>query len=374
MTQGRMFRGTDGRSGEPMAAIELIRVTKTWGATVAVRDISFEVDEGSFVVLLGPSGCGKSTTLRMIAGLDDVTSGRVLIGGEEMTGAPPAARRVSMVFQSYALFPHLDVTENILFGLKARKVAKADQSERLVRVAEMVGLADLLDRKPAQLSGGQRQRVALARAIIAENPICLMDEPLSNLDAKLRHEMRVEIRALQQRLGMTTIYVTHDQTEAMSMADQVVLMRDGAIEQQGPPAALYDRPETVFAAGFIGTPPMNLLKVEEAGPAMVIAGTQGPAVAEAGHGNLVMGVRPEMIAITDGPGIEGRVESCDYLGADTIVGVRVGSQPVLVRAQGRHSLAAGSRIHLHWQESEVHLFDDATGVRTAGARPLPVAA
>ena len=185
-----------------MAAIELIRVTKTWGSTVAVRDISFEVDEGSFVVLLGPSGCRKSTTLRMIAGLDDVTSGRVLIGGEEMTGAPPAERRVSMVFQSYALFPHLNASENILFGLKARKVAKADQSARLVRVAEMVGLTDLLDRKPAQLSGGQRQRVALARAIIAENPICLMDEPLSNLDAKLRHEMRVEIRFQRSTIVM----------------------------------------------------------------------------------------------------------------------------------------------------------------------------
>ncbi len=357
-----------------MAAIELVSVTKTWGATVAVRDISFAVDEGSFVVLLGPSGCGKSTTLRMIAGLDDVTSGRVLIGGEDMTGAPPAERRVSMVFQSYALFPHLDTGENILFGLNARKVPKPDQSARLVRVAEMVGLTELLDRKPSQLSGGQRQRVALARAIIAENPICLMDEPLSNLDAKLRHEMRVEIRALQKRLDMTTVYVTHDQTEAMSMADQVVLMRDGAIEQQGPPAELYDVPETVFAAGFIGTPPMNLLKIEEAGGGLVIAGTQGPAVAEAGTGGLVMGIRPEKIAISDGFGIEGRIESCDYLGADTIVGARVGSQSILVRAHGRHSLPAGSRIHFHWQESEVHLFDDETGARTTGARPLPVAA
>lgn len=357
-----------------MAAVELIRVTKTWGSTVAVRDISFEVDEGSFVVLLGPSGCGKSTTLRMIAGLDDVTSGRVLIGGEEMTGAPSAERRVSMVFQTYALFPHLNASENILFGLKARKVAKAEQRDRLARVAEMVGLADLLDRKPAQLSGGQRQRVALARAIIAENPICLMDEPLSNLDAKLRHEMRVEIRALQQRLGMTTVYVTHDQTEAMSMADQVILMRHGAIEQQGPPAALYDLPETVFAAGFIGTPPMNLLKVEEVGSALVIAGTDGPAVAEAGYGNPVMGIRPEKIAIADGPGIEGRIESCDYLGADTIVGVRVGSQSILVRAHGRHSLPAGSCIHLRWQTHEVHLFDDETGARMTGARPLPIAA
>ena len=353
-----------------MAAIELIRVTKTWGSTVAVRDISFEVDEGSFVVLLGPSGCGKSTTLRMIAGLDGMTSGRVLIGGEEMTGKPPSKRHVSMVFQSYALFPHLSASENILFGLEARKVPKADQHARLVHVAEMVGLAALLDRKPAQLSGGQRQRVALARAIIAENPICLMDEPLSNLDAKLRHEMRVEIRALQQRLGMTTVYVTHDQTEAMSMADRVILMRDGVIEQQGTPAALYDLPETVFAAGFIGTPPMNLLKLEEVKGALVVAGTDGPAVAEAGFGHLTMGIRPEKISITGDAGIQGRIESCDYLGADTIVGARVGSQSVLVRAHGRLSLPAGSRIHLQWDEREAHLFDYETGTRMTRARPL----
>ena len=357
-----------------MAAIELIHVTKTWGSTVAVRDVSFEVEEGSFAVLLGPSGCGKSTTLRMIAGLDAVTSGGVRIGGEEMTEAPPSKRRVSMVFQSYALFPHLNASENILFGLKARKVPKADQRARLVRVAEMVGLANLLDRKPSQLSGGQRQRVALARAIIAQNPICLMDEPLSNLDAKLRHEMRVEIRALQQRLGMTTVYVTHDQTEAMSMADQVVLMRDGAIEQQGSPAALYDLPQTIFAAGFIGTPPMNLLKLEEVMGALVIAGTDGPAVAETGYGNLVMGIRPEKIAITSGAGIQGQVEACDYLGADTIVSARVGSQSVLVRAQGRHSLPGGSCIHLRWHASEVHLFHNETGARLKGARPLSIAA
>ena len=357
-----------------MTAIELTRVTKIWGSTVAVRDISFAVDEGSFVVLLGPSGCGKSTTLRMIAGLDDVTSGRVLIGGEEMTEAPPSKRGVSMVFQSYALFPHLSASENILFGLKARKVSKTDRSARLARVAEMVGLADLLDRKPAELSGGQRQRVALARAIVAENPICLMDEPLSNLDAKLRHEMRVEIRALQQRLGMTTVYVTHDQTEAMSMADQVVLMRDGTIEQQGPPAALYDLPETVFAAGFIGTPPMNLLKLNEGMGAQVIAGTDGPAVAEAASGHPTMGIRPEKISITDGAGIQGRIESCDYLGADTIVSARVGSQSVLVRAHGRLSLPAGRCIHLHWQKHEVHLFDHETGARMTEARPLSIAA
>ena len=357
-----------------MAAIELIRVTKTWGTTVAVRDISFEVEEGSFVVLLGPSGCGKSTTLRMIAGLDEVTSGQVFIGGEEMTDAPPAHRRVSMVFQSYALFPHLNAGENILFGLEARKVPKTDQHTRLARVAEMVGLSDLLDRKPVQLSGGQRQRVALARAIIAENPICLMDEPLSNLDAKLRHEMRVEIRALQKRLGLTTVYVTHDQTEAMSMADQVVLMRDGAIEQRGPPAELYDVPETVFSAGFIGTPPMNLLELAEAAHGLAIAGTDGPVVAEAGYGRLAMGIRPESIAIADGAGVEARTVSRDYLGADTIVSARVGAQSVLVRVPGRLSLPDGSRIHLHWPTREVHLFDNETGARATGARALSIAA
>ena len=225
-----------------MAAIELTNVTKSWGKTVAVGDISFTVNSGTFVVLLGPSGCGKSTTLRMIAGLEEMTSGKVIIDGRDMSREPPSARRVSMVFQSYALFPHLDTRQNILFGLKVRRIERAERERRLIQVAEMVGLDQLLDRKPSQLSGGQRQRVALARAIVAENSICLMDEPLSNLDAKLRHEMRVEIRALQERLGMTVVYVTHDQTEAMSMADKVILMREGRIEQTGTPGQSLRRP------------------------------------------------------------------------------------------------------------------------------------
>ena len=216
-----------------MSTIELAGVTKAWGGTVAVDDVSFTVEEGSFVVLLGPSGCGKSTTLRMIAGLETVSAGRVLIAGRDVTDMPPSERNISMVFQSYALFPHLDVAENIVFGLKVRKPPAAERNDRLARVAEIVGLSELLDRRAAQLSGGQRQRVALARAIIAENPICLMDEPLSNLDAKLRHDMRGEIRSLQQRLGMTVVYVTHDQSEAMSMADKVILLRDGRIAAAG---------------------------------------------------------------------------------------------------------------------------------------------
>ena len=242
-----------------MSTIELAGVTKAWGGTVAVDDVSFTVEEGSFVVLLGPSGCGKSTTLRMIAGLETVSAGRVLIAGRDVTDSPPSERNISMVFQSYALFPHLDVAENIVFGLRVRKTPAAERAKRLARVAETVGLSELLGRKAAQLSGGQRQRVALARAIIAENPICLMDEPLSNLDAKLRHDMRGEIRGLQQRLGMTVVYVTHDQSEAMSMADKVILLRDGRVVQAGAPDQLYERPANVFTAGFIGTPPMNLL-------------------------------------------------------------------------------------------------------------------
>jgi len=212
-----------------MSDIALEGASKHYGTARAVDDVSFEAAAGSFLVLLGPSGCGKSTTLRLIAGLEEPTAGRVRIGGRDVTRDPPSSRHISMVFQSYALFPHLDVAENIVFGLKVRGVAAGERRRRLQRVAELVGLGGLLKRRPAQLSGGQRQRVALARAIIAENPVCLMDEPLSNLDAQLRHEMRVEIRALQQRLGMTVIYVTHDQIEAMSMADRIVLMRDGAV-------------------------------------------------------------------------------------------------------------------------------------------------
>ncbi|HXH05544.1 MAG TPA: ABC transporter ATP-binding protein, partial [Vicinamibacterales bacterium] len=238
-----------------MAEIRLVSVSKAWGAVRAVDDVSLTAAPGRLLVLLGPSGCGKSTTLRLIAGLETVTAGRVWIGGVDVTDRPPAARGVSMVFQSYALFPHLTVRENIVFGLKVRRVPPPERAARLARAAELLGIGALLERRPAQLSGGQQQRVALARAIVAEKPVCLMDEPLSNLDAQLRQEMRREIRALQQTLGITMVYVTHDQTEAMSMADRVVLLRDGRIEQDGPPEALYDAPATAFVARFIGTPP-----------------------------------------------------------------------------------------------------------------------
>lgn len=368
-----------------MLAIELSGVTKSWPGAVAVDDVSFTVEEGSFVVLLGPSGCGKSTTLRMIAGLEEVSDGTVLIDGQDMTVATPAERRVSMVFQSYAIFPHLDVRENILFGLKVRKVPATEQAERLARVADMVGLGDLLDRKPAQLSGGQRQRVAVARAVIAENPICLMDEPLSNLDAKLRHEMRVELRALQRHLGMTVVYVTHDQTEAMSMADRVILMRAGQIEQIGTPDELYDRPATTFAASFIGTPPMNLISLAKGPTGAVVAGTDRTVVAGKVGDGRILGIRPEHIAIetigkarTRGKasikGIPARVASCDYLGADTIVAATCGEQLVLIRVPGRCPLDEGDETGLTWSNEDVHVFDAETGRIVPGAVALSVAA
>ncbi|MBI3372467.1 MAG: ABC transporter ATP-binding protein [Betaproteobacteria bacterium] len=335
-----------------MSAISLRDVTKLWGNARAVDSVSFEAAAGRFLVLLGPSGCGKSTTLRLIAGLEQLSSGRICIGDADVTGLPPARRRVSMVFQSYALFPHLSVAENIVFGLRVRDVAPRERGERLAKVAALLGLTELLERKPSQLSGGQQQRVALGRAIIAQTPVCLMDEPLSNLDAQLRQEMRREIRALQQKLGITMIYVTHDQTEAMTMADQVVLLRDGHVEQDGTPDELYGRPATVFAARFIGTPPMN-----------VLAGVPG-----AGEGRL-LGVRPEDVRLGV-EGLPGTVESVEYLGADSIVSCRVGGQPFNVRVARHASAAPGEAVRLSWNTDAVHLFDAQTGKRMERATAL----
>ncbi|MBT7943242.1 MAG: ABC transporter ATP-binding protein [Alphaproteobacteria bacterium] len=346
-----------------MSVIELKNLTKKWDDFVAVDDVTFTVDEGSFLVLLGPSGCGKSTTLRMIAGLDPVSSGTILIDGKDVTTTAPAKRQISMVFQSYALFPHLSVAENIIFGLKVRKVPADERDKRLGAVAEIVGLSGLLDRKPAQLSGGQRQRVALARATIAENNICLMDEPLSNLDAQLRHDMRIEIRSLQQRLGMTVIYVTHDQTEAMSMADKIILLRDGHIEQEGTPEDLYKRPATTFSAAFIGTPPMNLLTLANGADGAVIKGSsQGNIFQGPGEG-LVLGLRPEHISITDGDGLAAELLAADYLGADTIMTASIGGQMLQIRMPGHFNIGRSNQARLTWPDEAVFIFDADTGKR-----------
>ncbi|MBO9329512.1 ATP-binding cassette domain-containing protein [Achromobacter xylosoxidans] len=350
-----------------MSSIVLDNLTKQYGAAAAIHGVSFTVPAGSFTVLLGPSGCGKSTTLRMIAGLDTPTSGSIRIGDRDVTQLPPSKRRISMVFQSYALFPHLSVRENILFGLKVRKEPARDYDRRLQRVAGLLGLNHLLDRKPSQLSGGQQQRVALGRAVISEAPVCLMDEPLSNLDAQLRHEMRREIRALQQELGITMVYVTHDQTEAMSMADQVVLLRGGQIEQHDTPDGLYARPASEFAARFIGTPPMNLIGLAGGNGATVIAGADGPAIASAPAGAVKLGVRPEHIRIDDG-GIPATIESVEYFGADSIVVCRVGdTSGVAVRVSGHLRARAGEALRLSWPQAQQHFFAaDSAVINTVG--------
>jgi sn-glycerol 3-phosphate transport system ATP-binding protein len=335
--------------------VEVVNVSKSWGNVRAVDQVSFTAHAGELLVVLGPSGCGKSTILRLIAGLEAISSGTVRIAGVDVTALPPDKRNLSMVFQSYALFPHLNVAENIIFGLKVRKVPPAERRRHLDRVVALLGLQDLLHRKPSEISGGQRQRVALGRAIVSDARVCLMDEPLSNLDAKLRHEMRREIRTLQQRLEITMIYVTHDQVEAMTMADKIVLLNSGRIDQLGPPDEIYAQPATLFAAGFIGTPPMNLIPLKALGTdcrsdaRMICSFPEGPPEAH------VLGVRPESIHMADS-GLAATVTGLEYLGADTLVTCKTGDCDVIVRKEGKARLAAGDRVHLCWSEADAHWF------------------
>jgi sn-glycerol 3-phosphate transport system ATP-binding protein len=343
-----------------MADVHLKGIAKNWGAAAAVENITFSAPAGHLVALLGPSGCGKSTTLRLIAGLETASAGTIRIADRDVTALPPAKRGVSMVFQNYALFPHLSVAENIIFGLRVRDVARAEREARLRRAAGILGLEALLERKPAQLSGGQQQRVALGRAIVAQTPVCLMDEPLSNLDAQLRVEMRREIRGLQRRLGMTMLYVTHDQVEAMTMADQVVLMRSGRIEQDAAPAALYEKPATMFAARFVGTPPMNVI------PASLIPLDAHWARATAPPGSVVeqlaVGIRPEAARL-GAEGVPARVAAVEYLGADTLIETRIADHSFTVRLPGRAAAAVGSVVHIAWEGAAVHWFDLSTQCR-----------
>ncbi len=341
-----------------MSRIDIHHLTKSWGSVTAVDDVSFQVAEGSLTVLLGPSGCGKSTILRLIAGLEDVTSGQVFIGDQDITYKNANKRGVSMVFQSYALFPHLNVRENILFGLKVRRVSPDEQQHRLAKVANMVGLEKLLDRKPAQLSGGQRQRVALARSIVSEQPVCLMDEPLSNLDAKLRAEMRDEIRSLQQRLSLTMVYVTHDQIEAMTMADQVVLLKDGHIEQIGTPYDLYENPETTFAARFIGSPPMNLIRLDRIEDWSALqSAVDGKAIPDGVQGGSI-GIRPEHIQPGD-RGLPVQVGAVDYLGGEKVIRLHHGDQPLFAKVNGKSDIAAGDQLKICWPREAMHLFNES---------------
>lgn len=321
-------------------------IAKSWNGQVGVEEISLEIAEGTFVALLGPSGCGKSTTLRLLAGLETADRGRIFIEGRDVTTSPPAERNLSMVFQSYALFPHLSVAENVIFGLRVRRVNRAERARLLARALEITGLTGFETRKPSELSGGQRQRVALARAIVAEKKLCLMDEPLSNLDAKLRNSVRKDIKRLQRELGMTLIYVTHDQTEAMSMADTVVLMKDGVIKQAGSPDDLYSRPANTFAAEFIGSPPMSLIHTSASG---------------ADSGADLMGIRAEHIRVVEeGAGrLDCTVTEAEFLGSETLLSLEhEAAIGLAVTVPGLDLRPVGTRLGIDFSDSDVHFFDE----------------
>ena len=348
------------------AQIELSGVDKHYGSFHALKNVSLTIDKGSFVALVGPSGCGKSTLLRSIAGLETITSGRMSIAGKEMTGVPPRYRDIAMVFQSYALYPHMTVEQNLTYSLRLHGVRKAEARQKAAEVAATTGLTQLLGRYPRQLSGGQRQRVAMGRAIIRNPKAFLFDEPLSNLDASLRVQMRKEIRALHDRLGATSVYVTHDQIEAMTMADWVVVMRDGIIEQQGRPLDLYDHPVNRFVAGFIGSPAMNFLSghISDAGNVIALADGAGtlPLSRSLDPGKaIIAGIRPEHLKVTGSNAtfhLEiGVVEST---GSATYLTSRDGNFQ-LVQSE-RTTLSSGDRIGLSIEPAKVHLFDSQTGI------------
>jgi len=346
-----------------MSFIEISNVSKFWGDVKAVENLNINVDEGEFVVLLGPSGCGKSTTLRLIAGLESVSSGEISIAGKNINNLDPSLRNISMVFQSYALFPHLNVEENIVFGLKVRNVKSTDRKIRLKKVAEKVGLTNYLKRKPAELSGGQRQRVALARAIISDNKICLMDEPLSNLDAKLRNQMRLEIRSLQKDLNITLLYVTHDQTEAMSMADKIVLLNEGEIVQQGNPKVLYEKPDNIFTAKFLGNPPMNLINIFVEKDENFISSMDEKHFIDNNFKNKTyLGIRPEDIEISK-EGIKCLINDIDYQGADIVLSLKLGNQEIFARLDSKKVDELDKEVFINWNGENLHFFDFESGER-----------
>jgi multiple sugar transport system ATP-binding protein len=354
-----------------MAAVEIRGVRKRFGSTDVLHGVDVAIGDGEFVVLVGPSGCGKSTLLRMIAGLEEITEGEISIGGRVVNRVPPKERDIAMVFQNYALYPHMTVYENMAFSLRLAKADAETVRSRVARAAEILGLEDLLERYPRQLSGGQRQRVAMGRAIVRDPQVFLFDEPLSNLDAKLRVAMRAEIRELHQRLGTTAVYVTHDQIEAMTMADRIVVMHDGRVEQIGRPLELYDRPRNLFVAGFIGSPAMNFLRGVHrrgsGGPFVELeAGGRvaAPPSAAADGAPVILGVRPEHLSpIADGSGLPGEVVVVEPTGADTHVVVRLREAEVVAVLRERHALAPGQVIHLQPDVPRAHVFDAGSGTR-----------
>ncbi|MGH6946326.1 MAG: sn-glycerol-3-phosphate import ATP-binding protein UgpC [Kiloniellales bacterium] len=355
-----------------MADVGLSSVKKSYGASRVIHGIDLEIADGAFVVVVGPSGCGKSTLLRMIAGLETITEGEIRIGGRRVNELEPKDRNVAMVFQNYALYPHMTVFDNMAYGLKIARTPKAEIAERVTQAARTLELEPLLQRKPRQLSGGQRQRVAMGRAIVRDPAVFLFDEPLSNLDAKLRVQMRLEIKQLQRRLGTTSVYVTHDQVEAMTLADLLVVMNQGVAEQIDAPLALYERPASLFVAGFIGSPAMNFLPgtVEGDGSGLTLAA--GPRLPETNKAlsalagrEVMVGIRPEHLEeAADGP-LAVAVELVETLGADTLAHGKLDGASVTIRLPGSRVVQSGARLSLAPHPGSLHLFDPESGKRLA---------
>ncbi len=350
-----------------MASVEIRDVRKAFGPVEVIHGVDIDIQDGEFVILVGPSGCGKSTLLRMIAGLERITGGQIIIGDKVVNQVPPKERDIAMVFQNYALYPHMTVAANMGFSLKLRGDASPHINERVAEAAEILGLTPLLGRFPRQLSGGQRQRVAMGRAIVREPQVYLFDEPLSNLDAKLRVAMRTEIKALHQRLGTTTIYVTHDQIEAMTMADKIVVMHDGIVEQIGAPLELYDNPANVFVAGFIGSPAMNFLRgnIRTNGSAPSVETDSGVSLPLAGAPDasegmpVVYGIRPEHFTLAD-DGAEAIVSVVEPTGSEIQIFAEMDRQPIVAVFRERHDFKPGQTIRLKPDVGLVHLFDGGT--------------
>ncbi len=350
-----------------MADVKIREVRKSFGTVEILHGVSIDIEEGAFVVLVGPSGCGKSTLLRMLAGLEHVTSGEISIGGRVVNDMPPKERDIAMVFQNYALYPHMSVADNMAFSLTLKNAPKAEIQAKVAPAAEILGLGHLLDRFPRQLSGGQRQRVAMGRAIVRDPQVFLFDEPLSNLDAKLRVSMRAEIKNLHQRLKTTTVYVTHDQIEAMTMADKIVVMHDGRVEQVGAPLDLYDRPNNLFVAGFIGSPAMNMLagRIEDGGDRFVtgdgIALPVADRLAQAPKGGVIYGLRPESLRL--GGTVPLRIDVVEPTGSETHVLGHLGGTEITGVFRERISAGPGEEIGISVDPAAIHLFDAASGAR-----------
>jgi multiple sugar transport system ATP-binding protein len=353
-----------------MASVELRQVSRRWGSVTGVDDVSLTVDDGEFFVLLGPSGCGKTTTMRMVAGLEDPTEGEILIGGKVVNDLPPGERDLAMVFQNYGLYPHMTVAENIGYPLKVARVPRAERGQRVRAAAERVALGDYLDRRPSALSGGQRQRVALGRAIVRTPKLFLMDEPLSNLDAKLRVQMRAEIKHLQRELGITTIYVTHDQVEAMTLADRVAVMSQGKLQQVGPPLEIYNRPKNTFVAAFLGNPAMNLVKGTLAAGRFAAPGLSVPA--PIGAGPVTLGQRPEDMVITapDAGDFAAEVFAAEALGDSTLVTVRFLDGLLAVKAEKDCPARLGDTVGVRFDPAALHFFGPEGERLAAGVEPL----